>query len=148
MTKILLDEGGRVFQVEAGGVDLFERPVPPADLLEAFANLFRKAPAEEARGVAADDGVGRDVFDDIAVRRDDRAVANGERAAGGLQMAAAADPDVGANRDAADSERVLLKFWPVGIAQPVIGSDMRGMVTVVESQLEHLFPGDAGEMPN
>lgn len=67
LRQVLFDEGGGVFHFETGSVDFFERPVPPADFLEGFADGLGEAPADEACRIATDDGVGRDVFHDVAI---------------------------------------------------------------------------------
>ena len=54
-------------------------PVPPLNPEQRRDNVGRKTILDNLRGVAADNRIGRDVFDNHAVRRDNSSVADNQR---------------------------------------------------------------------
>ena len=77
-------------------INFVETPIPPFDSKQRFDDVLGKSELDNFCGVAADDCIGRNVFDDDAVRGDDHAVTDDERFFGicRFQNATAPDPNV------------------------------------------------------
>ena len=71
--------------------DFFDGPIPPGDSFERGDGFGREAGFEDLGGIAADDGVGRDVFRDDRAGGDDGAVADMDA---GHDEGVVADPHV------------------------------------------------------
>ena len=104
---------GVVFGAELGGAegaevghgagDAVVGPVPPGDAVEGFDDGLGEAKAEDAGGVADDDGEGGDVFGDDGAGADGGTGADG---AAGEDDGGVADPDVVADGDGGGSAPV------------------------------------------
>ena len=125
-------------------IDLINIPVPPGDLKQAFDGRIIKSHLHNFGGVAGDDGVGRDVFDDDSACGDDSAVSDRD---GAFDQAAVAEPNVVADNDISFYRNIIEAegFFPALLKdRKRVGAD--GVELVVAGHDETGFCSDCAEL--